>query len=109
MIELGHLVGRRVSEVGLGASVTLGLLGGQDGRPHDRAELGASRILYEPAEGRAIVLDVAAHDESECAALLSLRGATVDAARASDEEATLVLDFDTGARLTALPLEAVEG
>jgi hypothetical protein len=109
MFDLGHIVGRRVLELGFGASVTLGFWSEQDGQPHNRANLDASRVLYQSTDGRVIQLDVPVQDESEFAPLLSLQGAVVVAARASDEDGTLALDFDTGARLTALPLEAVEG
>jgi hypothetical protein len=104
MIDLDYLVGASVGLIEIGSGVTLSLFvdAGQ-------SKLDAGRVRYEPAGGSSVDLDTTVEEGADYAPLLALYRRTITNAHADDRSSTLELRFDNGDRLTALPMEGVEG
>jgi hypothetical protein len=109
VFDLDYVVGRRVLAISFDDGVTLELWREADGRAVDRATLSAGRVKYESPTVDRLELDQAVDDQSRYAPLLELHRSTVTVARVNERESNLELEFDFGGRITALPMEDVEG
>jgi hypothetical protein len=109
MFELEYVIGRSVGAVDFGSGVTLDLWRDVEGKPADLAKLEAGRVRYEPSGGPATELGAMVDDATRYAPLLAIYRSTVTAARVHEDTNTLELEFENGDRLTALPMENVEG
>ena len=109
MFDLDYVVGRRVLAIDFDDGLTLELWRESDGRAIDRAKLSAGSVRYESRAVPRLELDVTVDQGSRYAPLRELYRSTVTAARVYEDESSLELEFDTGGRMTALPMEQVEG
>jgi len=105
--ELEYLVGLRVGQIRFGSGVALDLGSGPAGAD-PVAKLDAGPVKFESAGS---IVEIAASEDvgSRFAPLLALYRRAITSARVDEELSVLELVFETGDRLTALPMPDVEG
>src|SRR4051794_12455096 len=107
MPELEYLVGLTVGQISFGSGVTLDLW--SEPATGTVAKLDAGPVKYESAAGSVVELAASEKVGSRYAPLLALYRCGVTGARMEEDANVLELVFETGDRLTALPMPDVEG
>jgi hypothetical protein len=107
VLDLTALNGFTVVEIGLGSGVSLRL--SASGDMSGSAQLAAGPVRYESPGGEAFEFEAEVRNATDYAPLLALLRQEIHSARVDEREKTVVLTFRGGHRLTALPMQDVEG